>query len=679
MGVKRVLQCFQILSGFKINFKKSSLYAFGNSKCHVSRWVELLGCTADHGPINYLGAVLGANPSSVRFWDPLLLKFSNKINSFEADKISLAGKSILLRAAIDSVPLYWFSLYKVPVTVANKLEQMRRAFLWGNKENGGNKLHLISWDKVCSPKELGGLGLSLISIRNLASLAKWVWKAYSERGSMWNEVLTRRYGKVWNYDISRLDPKVCSPIVRHIVNLSSDPRIGRLLSRENFKWCVRNGSLAYFWEDWWIGDIPLCSLLPSLYNKVRVKHMVVKDFILLWKRGNLNDIWVDTLNSELLDELPVLSGLLEQFSLTVGVDALVWLPGNNLFTTNLCRNLLSNFSSSIHHSYIWRVIWKIKAPPKILAFLWKIQWNILPTRVFISLRIVGVPNFCPWCGRRQESISHLFWECTLAIWGWNYIGKWWNVPGIVRRSGSFSLVGLLKISSSPLGKEIWKIVVAAVLWSIWLARNELVFNNKRISESCFIKLINLRVNKWGSVSGFLTFGADPLWSVNPQGAIALRHHNILRSFWGFKRDQFDLVGAVDGAWGKIDEFKYNGGIGGFLQDSTGKMILMFSGPASSKSALETEVDAILHLIKWMIKLKMDLKRTVICSDSSSAVNSFNEGLSVKFPLKAMDFDQLHVINTTFFIHFVPRYLNEQADELAKKGIFRPHLVEKLVR
>lgn len=122
MGIKRVLQCFQLLSGFKINFKKSSLFVFKQSQHGVDVYASMLGCKIDTGPISYLGATLGANPRSVRFWDPLIHKFSAKINSYDASRVSLAGKTVLLRAAIDNIPIYWFSMYRMPEMVANKLE-----------------------------------------------------------------------------------------------------------------------------------------------------------------------------------------------------------------------------------------------------------------------------------------------------------------------------------------------------------------------------------------------------------------------------------------------------------------------------------------------------------------------------------------------------------------------------
>lgn len=120
LGIKKVLQCFQILSGFKINFNKSHLFGFNHQKQQLDYWASLLGCNVAEAPIKYLGAVLGSNPRLVRFWDPLLEKIKRKVHSYSADKVSLAGRLVLLKAAIDSVPIFWFNLYNIPVTVEKK-------------------------------------------------------------------------------------------------------------------------------------------------------------------------------------------------------------------------------------------------------------------------------------------------------------------------------------------------------------------------------------------------------------------------------------------------------------------------------------------------------------------------------------------------------------------------------
>ena len=65
-------------------------------------YASMLGCKIDTGPISYLGATLGANPRSVRFWDSLIHKFSAKINSYDASRVSLAGKLCYLELQLTA-------------------------------------------------------------------------------------------------------------------------------------------------------------------------------------------------------------------------------------------------------------------------------------------------------------------------------------------------------------------------------------------------------------------------------------------------------------------------------------------------------------------------------------------------------------------------------------------------
>ena len=65
------------------------------------------------------------------------------------------------------------SLFRMPKTIAKRLEKVQRDFLWG----GGNlerKVHLVNWEVVCVDKNKGGLGLRKLALLNKASLGKWI-------------------------------------------------------------------------------------------------------------------------------------------------------------------------------------------------------------------------------------------------------------------------------------------------------------------------------------------------------------------------------------------------------------------------------------------------------------------------------------------------------------------------
>ena len=74
----------------------------------------------------------------------------------EGERLSIGGRVVLIKSVLESLPSYYFSLYKAPVTVVNKLESIIRRFLWGGNDEV-KKLHWVSWEMFTKAKSDGGL------------------------------------------------------------------------------------------------------------------------------------------------------------------------------------------------------------------------------------------------------------------------------------------------------------------------------------------------------------------------------------------------------------------------------------------------------------------------------------------------------------------------------------------
>ena len=59
------------------------------------------------------------------------------------------------------------AFFKIPVKVVNKLEQLRRRFLWGRNMDK-IKMTKFSWEKNCRSKRKCGLGVVSLKENNLA-------------------------------------------------------------------------------------------------------------------------------------------------------------------------------------------------------------------------------------------------------------------------------------------------------------------------------------------------------------------------------------------------------------------------------------------------------------------------------------------------------------------------------
>lgn len=73
-----------------------------------------------------------------------LLKRQKKLVNRKAQYNSLGGRVTLINSVLDSLPTYVMSLFPMPAKVEERLDKLRRDFLWlRNKEGKG--LHLVKW------------------------------------------------------------------------------------------------------------------------------------------------------------------------------------------------------------------------------------------------------------------------------------------------------------------------------------------------------------------------------------------------------------------------------------------------------------------------------------------------------------------------------------------------------
>lgn len=127
---------------------------------------------------------------------------------------------------------------------------------------------------------------------------------------------------------------------------------------------------------------------------------------------------------------------------------------------------------------------------------------------------------------------------------------------------------------------------------------------------------------------------------------------------------------VDGSWKVNSRGDYSGGIGGSIVRCTGESLMIFSGPVSSMTALEAEIEAVLYVLNVIHNANLHNRRAVVCTDSMSAINSIYKGLGIDFPLLVPKFDLERLLNESVTIKFIPRELNGNADQLAKEGASR---------
>jgi len=192
LNTKRMLRWFSLCSGLNVNFHKSSLVGVSVDGIYAEGVSGVLKCRCDTLLIKYLGLPLGANPKRTSTWKPILSQIRGRLNSWKGRLLSMAGRSILIKSVISTIPLYYMSIFCIPKTVAHKITAMQSQVLWGGSVDN-KKIHRLAWDTVAKEKDRGSLGVGNISIKNKALLFKWIWKLGSNDKVSWADFIKEKY------------------------------------------------------------------------------------------------------------------------------------------------------------------------------------------------------------------------------------------------------------------------------------------------------------------------------------------------------------------------------------------------------------------------------------------------------------------------------------------------------
>nr|GEV82824.1 RNA-directed DNA polymerase, eukaryota [Tanacetum cinerariifolium] len=126
--ILNVLHCFHLASGLRINVKKSHLLGVGVPHGTVQIAAVNLGCSIMKTPFKYLGVMVGGNSLKSEFWGDIMSKLNSRMSKWKSKTLSIGGRLTLLKSVLGATPIYNMSLFKVPKTVLNRMESIRRDF-----------------------------------------------------------------------------------------------------------------------------------------------------------------------------------------------------------------------------------------------------------------------------------------------------------------------------------------------------------------------------------------------------------------------------------------------------------------------------------------------------------------------------------------------------------------------
>eukprot|EP01018_Ginkgo_biloba_P002840 Gb_14740 [translate_table: standard] len=158
------------------------------------------------------------------------------------------------------------SAFKILASTRSALEGIQKSFLWSGAKDK-RKIPLVAWDKVCTLKRVGGLGLRDLKTMNKALLGKLGWFVVKESSSIWVKILRAKYLR------NLLDLMGVSPLPRGSEFWNSLVKCGDVLSL-GFGWKIGGGQNVEFWDDCWLEDSPLN--LSPFFSVLKANHLILE-------------------------------------------------------------------------------------------------------------------------------------------------------------------------------------------------------------------------------------------------------------------------------------------------------------------------------------------------------------------------------------------------------------------
>ncbi|XP_058767576.1 uncharacterized protein LOC131641289 [Vicia villosa] len=172
----------------------------------------------------------------------------------------------------------------------------------------------------------------------------------------------------------------------------------------------------------------------------------------------------------------------------------------------------------------WCKIWIKAIPSNVSCLVWRVLQNRIPTkdnllkRGVLSNSQLGCAGECG----REESVSHLFFECPKIAGLWMLMCNWLGVTTNLHIEGWQHLVqfeGLLGSHRNLIMKM--RVLWAACVWCIWRGRNNKVFRREEIQMEKLFEESKITAWRWLKIKSKYIADDIAAWCKNPKACFGI--------------------------------------------------------------------------------------------------------------------------------------------------------------
>ena len=136
------------------------------------------------------------------------------------------------------------------------------------------------------------------------------------------------------------------------------------------------------------------------------------------------------------------------------------------------------------------VIWFKEEIPRCSFITWTAFLGRLPTRDRLISWGLAIQPGCALCSNADETIRHLFFECSFAVATWSrFCGRYMASPPASLQDVA-GLCQQFQRSQTPLTVPVLKLLNQVIIYNLWRERNARIFRGEASNQEAFYRVVD---------------------------------------------------------------------------------------------------------------------------------------------------------------------------------------------
>lgn len=269
-SLMRILKRYEDCSGQCINLDKSTItFSSKTPELIMNRVKTSIGIEKEGGMGKYLGLPESFGRRKRDIFTGLVDKIRQRSHAWSNKFLSGAGKHVMLQTVLSAFRNFSMQSFKIPKSLCKSIQSILTRFWWDSAPDK-KKMAWVSWDRMATPKCVGGLGFRDLESFNDSLLAKLGWRIMNNPEALLAQVLKGKYFSECSFMEST--PKQASS------HGWTGIMAGKGVLEKGLGYLVGNGASINVWSDPWLSTLtPVTPIGPPTRTN---QHLKVRDLLL---------------------------------------------------------------------------------------------------------------------------------------------------------------------------------------------------------------------------------------------------------------------------------------------------------------------------------------------------------------------------------------------------------------